>query len=142
MDKQQKLKIALPILILVMVIVWGPMMSGKNGKKKDGSSGQSASNAATQGADSDLLSLARFSERKKARTAYTEWGRNPFVLSEGPKSSVLEGIMWDAQNPKAIINGYILGIGDKVGTGEIVDIQQTSVTVRTGAEEKVYSLGQ
>ena len=95
-----------------------------------------------QGSNLDLIALARSSERKKAKTSYVDWGRNPFTPSESPKASVLEGIMWDAKNPQAIINGNILGIGEKVGSGVIVDIQKTSVIIKNGAIEKEYRLGQ
>jgi len=141
MDKQTKLKIALPALILVMIFVWGPVIMGSSSKNKGKSSGSVSLGSVSQGSNSDLIALARSSERRKARTSYTEWQRNPFTLSESPKASVLEGIMWDAQNPKAIINGYILGIGERVGAGYIVDIQQTSVTIKTGKSERIYNLG-
>ena len=142
MDKNQKLKIALPILVIIMAFVWGPMIMGGGSKKKDISAGNVSAGAASQGSNLGLMTLARSNERKKAKTSYTDWGRNPFMLLERPKASVLEGIMWDAQNPKAIINGYILGIGEKIGLEEIVDIQPTSVTVKSGTTEKVYRLGQ
>ena len=142
MDKQQKLKIALPILALIMIFVWGPVIMGSGSKKKDKSSGNVSSGATSSGSNLELIALVRSSERKKAKTSYADWGRNPFTLSESPKASVLEGIMWDAQDPKAIINGNILGIGDRVGSGEIVDIQKTSVTIQNGTVEKVYHLGQ
>ena len=142
MDKQQKLKIALPILILVMAFVWGPAIMGSGSKKNGKSVGNVSSGSVSQGSNLDLIALARSSERKKARTSYVDWGRNPFTLSESPKASVLEGIMWDAKNPQAIINGNILGIGEKVGSGVIVDIQKTSVIIKNGAIEKEYRLGQ
>jgi len=142
MDKQQKLKIVLPILAIVMAFVWGPVILGGGSKKKDQGSNNASSSGVSQVSHSDLIILARSSERKKAKTSYTEWGRNPFTLSASPKASVLEGILWDAQDPKAMINGRILGIGEKVGSGEITDIQRTSVTIKTGTKEKVYRLGQ
>ncbi|MCK5014324.1 MAG: hypothetical protein KAS66_10935 [Candidatus Omnitrophica bacterium] len=143
MDKQQKLKIALPILVLVMIVVWGPVIIGSGSKKKNaGKTNNVSTSTSPQGSSADLIVLARSNERKKARTSYTDWGRNPFALAESPKASVLEGIMWDSRNPKAIINGYILGIGEKVGSGVIINIKQTSVTVTNGNTEKVYHLGQ
>ena len=143
MDKQKKLKIALPILILVMAFVWGPVIIGGGSKHKSASkTNNNGKNISIQGSSADLIVLARSNERKKAKTSYADWGRNPFTISESPKASVLEGIMWDAQNPQAIINGNILGVGDSVGSGEIVDIQQNSVIIRNGTIEKEYRLGQ
>ena len=140
MDKQQKLKIALPILIVVMAFVWGPVIISSGSKPKSAS--HIGTVADLQGGGVELMALARSNERKKARTSYTDWGRNPFTLVESPKASVLEGILWDVKDPKVIISGEILGVGDKTGSGEIVDIQQNSVTISDGSVEKVYRLGQ
>ena len=143
MDKQTKLKIALPALALVMIFVWGPIFTGggSEGKKKKIASHVSGG-AVSQKSNLDLMALARSNERKKARTSYADWNRNPFVLSESPKASVLEGIMWDAVNPKAIINGDIVGVGDSVSSGVITDIQQASVTIKNGTVERIFRLGQ
>ncbi|MCK4882915.1 MAG: hypothetical protein KAS92_07820 [Candidatus Omnitrophica bacterium] len=140
MDKQQKLKIALPVLAVVMAFVWGPVITGSGSKPKSAS--HTGTVAALQGGGAELMALARSNERKKARTSYTDWGRNPFTLAESPEASVLEGILWDVKDPKVIISGEILGVGDKTGSGEIVDIQSNSVTINDGSGEKVFSLGQ
>jgi hypothetical protein len=142
MNKQQKLKIALPILFLIVAFVWGPAIFGGGSKKKGEHAGNVDLEKVLTGSNLDLIALAQSSERKKAVTSYADWGRNPFMLQESPKASVLEGILWDTKNPKVIINGNILGLGDKVGSGEIVDIKQTSVTIKDGTEEKVYRLGE
>jgi hypothetical protein len=143
MDKQKKMQIAFPILLVVMAFVWGPVIVGGGSKSKGaGKANNAGTNPSFDGSSADLIVLARSNERKKAKTSYVDWGRNPFVLSQSPKASVLEGIMWDSQDPKAIINGYILGVGDPVGPGTIVDIQQNSVTIKNGTIEKVYRLGQ
>ena len=143
MDKSQKLKIALPVLILVMAFVWGPVITGSGSKRKGaGKTNNIGISTNLHGSSADLIVLARSNERKKARTSYTEWGRNPFTLFKRPKASVLEGIMWDARNPKAIINGNIFGVGDSVGSGEVVDIQRNSVVIKNGAIEKEYRLGE
>ena len=143
MDKQKKMQIALPILFIVMAFVWGPVITGGGSKRKNESKvNPSGISTSLQGSSADLVVLARSNERKQARTSHVDWGRNPFMLSESPKASILEGIMWDAQDPKAIINGNIIGVGDRVGSGEVVDIQQNSVTIRNGTIEKEYRLGQ
>ncbi|MBN1870634.1 MAG: hypothetical protein JW847_08680 [Candidatus Omnitrophica bacterium] len=146
-DKQQKLKIALPVLIVIMAFVWGPVIFGSGSKQKAESVGKRVSRgdrpaAPTSGSGSDLMALARSNERKKAKTSFSDWGRNPFSIAESPKASVLEGILWDANNPKAIMNGNILGVGDRVDSGTIIDIQQDSVRIKAGTVEKEYRLGQ
>lgn len=65
-----------------------------------------------------------------------KWERDPFVykprsikLTEGFR---LEGIVWDEEDPKAVINGNILSIGDKIDGKEIVDIRKDGVTLDDG----------
>ncbi len=140
MDNQQKLKIALPVLIVIMAFVWGPVITGSGSKPKSASNADPV--AAPQGGGAELMALARSNERKKARTSYTDWGRNPFVLSKDTKASTLEGILWDEKNPKAIISGNIVGIGDRIGKGVIVDIKKNSVTVKVGEVEEEFHLDQ
>jgi len=123
-DKQQKLKIALPILIVVMAFVWGPVIMGSN--KKD-SSNKSSKNI-NEGVDSSNLAVMSLSGvRKKAKTIYTDWGQNPFMLKRAPKALYIEGIMWDANNPQAIINGKMVGIGDLVESKTVIEIKRSSI---------------
>ena len=53
------------------------------------------------------------------------------------KALVLEGIVWDEKNPKVIINGNILGVGDHTGSNRIIAIKKDSVVIinRTGTVE-------
>lgn len=143
MDKQQKLKIALPILVIIMAVVWGPVITGSGPKRKAGKAAKKIG-AAPQGENNiDLAALSRAGTREKARTSYAEWGRNPFTLVQDPEALIIEGIVWDRENPKAIINGDILGIGDPVGPNVIADIKQNSVILRgeTGDIELRFGAG-
>lgn len=42
-------------------------------------------------------------------------------------SLVVTGIVWGTENPKAIINGNVLGKGDTVNGGEIIDISKEGI---------------
>ena len=53
----------------------------------------------------------------------------------------LNGIVWDEENPKAIINGAIIGIGDKLGVNTIVDIKKDRVILNDGAADFELILG-
>lgn len=95
----------------------------------------------------EAISVARRivpTERKAAKTDFIAWGRNPFVQKESPGAKVsklvLGGIMWNVENPKAMINNEIVGIGDKVGGNTVVDIKKNSVTVNDGTEDFVLRL--
>jgi len=127
-DKQQKLKIALPVLAVIMAFVYGPLIFGSGSKDKTNKKTGSVSNSMQKNAVSfDLAALSQSRSQKKAKTAYTEWGQNPFMLKRAPKALNIEGIMWDEKNPKAIINGDIVGIGENIESKTIIDIKPNSV---------------
>jgi len=145
MDKQKKLKIVLPLLVVVMAFVWGPVFTGSGSKKKEKESNVSSSTGADTGVSAqnnvNLMSLARSGTRKKAKTSYEDWGRNPFAVVQDLDDLALEGIVWDEEAPKAIINGNIVTVGDQIGSSVIVDIKQNSVTIRSETEETELRLG-
>jgi len=142
MDRQKKLKIALPILGVVMAVVWGPVILGGGSKQKEEKSVKNAgASVSTQGSDMDLMVLARSGKRKAVKTFYVDWKRNPFEIVQDPNSLVIEGIVWSEENPKAIINGSIVAVGDRIGSNEVIDIKQNSVTIRSGTEEIELHMG-
>jgi len=137
-NKQQKLKIALPILVVVMAFVWGPVFTGSGSKNKKNKNKKSVSvNFVSNVNSSDLVAMSRLGARKKVKTSYADWGRNPFMPGYDQKALVLEGIVWDETNPKAIINGGIFGIGDHAGLNRIIAIKKDSVVIinKTGTVE-------
>ena len=142
MDKNKKLKIALPVLAVIMAFVWGPIIFGSGSKDKTDNNTGSAGNSVQGNVGSiDIAALSRSRSQKKTRTAYTEWGQNPFMLKRVPRALYIEGIMWDKKNPKAIINGSIIGIGDYVGPNMVVDIKQNSVIIQGEDGETELQLG-
>ena len=83
-------------------------------------------------------------ERRSATTDFATWGRNPFVPKAAPEIKgsdiILDGIMWDKENPKAIINNAIVGIGDEIKGNRIIEIEKESVTLNDGTEDFTLSL--
>ena len=149
MDKQQKLKTALPILAVIMIFVWGPVIIGSGSKDKNKSknsnnrsSGNISGNASGNIDNIDLMSLSSFSAKKRAQTAYAQWGRNPFMLGYDAKALVIEGIVWDELNPEAVINGNIVGVGDRIGSNIIMIIRPNSVVIRNRGEDIELQLGE
>ena len=133
MDKNKKLKIALPILIVVMAFVWGPIFFGSNPKDKaDNKTGDVGSSVQGNTGSFNLAALSRSRSQEKSRTVYADWGQNPFMLKRAPRELYIEGIMWDKTDPKAIINGDIVGIGETVESKTIVDITSSSVIFKDG----------
>jgi hypothetical protein len=77
--------------------------------------------------------LAKLEEKAQKLT----WGRDPFTYrpSYTPGSSVglqLNGIVWDAKNPKAMIDDLIVGVGAKIGNYTVLEINPDSVVVTDG----------
>lgn len=128
MDKNKKLKIALPILGVIMAFVYGPLIFGSGSKDKaDNKTGSVGSSVRGNTGSFDLAALSRSRNQGKSRTVYADWGQNPFMLKRAPRELYIEGIMWDNTNPKAIINGDIIGIGETVESKTVVDITPSSV---------------
>jgi len=58
-----------------------------------------------------------------------------------PKKLSLSGIIATIDKPLAIVNGQVVGIGDKIEGFEIIDIKEKSIVVRDkNGEEKVTHL--
>jgi len=129
-DKQQKLKIALPILFVVMAIIWGPIIFGSGSGKSDNKTGNTSKGAVKSMGSLNIAGLSNTGGQGKARSIYAKWGQNPFMLKRAPKALFIEGIMWDENEPKAIINGTIVGAGEVVEGKTIIEIKSTSVIIR------------
>ena len=142
MNKERKLKIALPILIIIMAFVWGPVIMGAGSKKKtDGHNEHIGIISGGHGGGTDLSLLDGSGARKRARTSYASWDRNPFMLGQSQDSINVEGIIWEQGKPKAMINGNFVGIGDYIGDSMIVDITRNSVTIKDDRGEMEIKLG-
>ncbi|MEA3560853.1 MAG: hypothetical protein U9R31_03685 [Candidatus Omnitrophota bacterium] len=74
--------------------------------------------------------------------------KDPFApIPIGPKevssfSLHLTGIIWDKKNPKAIINGIIVKVGDDLGGNRITDIKQDKVILNNDRRYFELRLGQ
>lgn len=82
-------------------------------------------------------------KRHGKKTAFTSWGRNPFILKGVAgvpgEGLALGGIMWNEKNPKAMISNSIVGVGDKVGENTIVGIKRDRVILNNGTEDFVLT---
>lgn len=80
------------------------------------------------------LSARRAAQR--AELEQLEWTRDPF--SRGPARGhgelSLSGILWDAAQPLAIINGETLQPGDTIDGFRILSIEPASVVMTDGTE--------
>ncbi len=83
-------------------------------------------------------------QRPEKKSHYSDWGRNPFLEKETLVSKVvplnLEGIAWDKENPKAVINARIVGVGEDIEGRKVVDIAQDRVIVNDGVKNEELRL--
>lgn len=82
-------------------------------------------------------------ERRAKKSSFIIWGRNPFSLKNTNVSTpVLNGIAWDENAPRAIINDQIVGVGDMIGKNKVVAITPNSVTLNDGTKDFEIRTGQ
>ena len=70
--------------------------------------------------------------------------RDPFTLSpiEVDQGPHLQGIVWDAKHPTAVINGQILGVGSQFDGSKIVEIRKDRIIFNDGTKNFELILGQ
>lgn len=79
------------------------------------------------------------SARREAQRAGLEelaWARDPFSRgpARGQKELTLSGILWDAAQPLAIINGETLQPGETIDGFRVLSIEPASVVMTDGTE--------
>lgn len=76
-------------------------------------------------------------ERRAKRSKFKSWKRNPFVPVGAPTSSnlILSGIIWNKENPKAVIGDALVSKGDKISGNTVLDIQTNRVILTDGAKD-------
>jgi len=74
------------------------------------------------------------------------WGENPFLgdragraasapaaLPASAEGYVLNGILWDAQAPSAVVNGRLVTVGDVLDGWEVTEIRKDRVILSNGS---------
>lgn len=139
-----KQKIILAVLGVALVVVWARALTEKPVHRPNPSLGSFHHMAAA---------VARPPSKKPAdeKPPILKWKRDPFVLSgpshssgpekpvlptaAGPKPAVplrLEGILWDARKPTALINGALVEVGSSVRGWKVVEIRENRVILSDG----------
>ena len=135
MNREKTLKIVLPVLILAAAMVWGRALIGLRPAQSPISVVPPlARRPALEHAVMPVERAGGVPRQKKS--SYEDWGRNPFMsslaVSQGP---TLDGILWDVNNPVAIVNGEIAGKGDSVGPYVVVEVQPDRVILNDGGKD-------
>jgi hypothetical protein len=117
LGKKEKIQIAVTFASAVLLVVFrhnfagpGPKVETVAGKTPSAAPAPAAQPAPLQRED-DMSVL----EKLKEEAGRLKPGRDPFSRQAGPaaaKGPVLSGIVWDARDPAAIINGQVVRVGD------------------------------
>ncbi len=91
----------------------------------------------------------------KSKTKYKDWGKNPFtldkkkieavqvkadviidekIIKQEHTSIILNGILWESDDPRAIINNEIMRINDTIGENILVGIKRDRVILNNGED--------
>lgn len=131
MDKKRIEIIITSLLVLVLFFAWGNTI--KKFKQRGGKK--------------PVLPVASLEVAPPPATIYPEsqergleWGRDPFsgnvyFSSQGGVDLKLTGILWDLQNPQALINDRICEKGDKIDGFQIIEIQENKVILTDQARQ-------
>jgi len=149
MDKQKKQLVITAGLILVLVIAWANTFKAISNRKK----AKLAAPVVSAPAAASVTNKARSAPVKKPVISQrvededdSAWGRCPFSgkVFYGEAKALdlkLTGILWDEDNPQAIINDEIREKGQKVGKFKIIEILPEEVIISDGTEKfelKIY----
>ena len=87
----------------------------------------------------------RFDQAAAENESAKEW-RDPFTFGSRAEQvqlggQVLGGVLWDATHPLAMIGQGAVGVGDFVGSWQVVEIRQDGVVVQSGQQRTFVSVG-
>jgi hypothetical protein len=147
----KKQKIELIITAIMIVVLLFILINAFKGKKQTRRSGKGSSVSSTYLKPQRKAGIKKrsakiqdtgFYRRLKDETEQIMLIRDPFL--RGPISSSegvghfelsLTGILWDKDNPLAIINENIVKIGDDVGKNKVVAIEHDGVILNDGTKD-------
>ena len=138
-DKKTTILIVLSIGAVISLIygITAPP-PGRARRRASATAGQTAPGKDASSARKAALPTVRLSKE----TAYKGWKRNPFVPtgSSGFSELTLGGIMWQERNPRAVINGSLVGEGDAIDDYKVVEIERDHVKLKSVSGEITLNL--
>ena len=138
LDKKQKTELIITVIGILFLILLISSSIKKAHIKKGVTLIQSIENAPVI----EPVSMAQ------GYTTTQKWGNDPFYPNtsfagtvSGLAGYVLNGIVWDAENPYAIINSEIVKVGDNLDeTTTVVEITENSAKLQQGEESYTIEL--
>lgn len=143
LSQLDKIKIGV-VILLVIILIFAVANAIKGGKKQKKTPQQPSSavvipltstkSSGTSGGKSLYRRLE--DESDKLNLERDPFTRIQTISVEKEISGInLSGIIWDTKNPKAIINGKIVGIGTKINENTVVDIKSDRVILSDGERQ-------
>lgn len=83
--------------------------------------------------------------RRTRKSNFSSWGSSPFSFSASSRSGglegiILNGIVWDKNNPYAIVNNDVVKVGDKLGGATVIEISEKDVILEFDGEKHTLKL--
>lgn len=136
MDKNRTKIIITGVLIVVFVLAWANAFKVLAKKSKSKKSKKSPSSSISS--PSVIPSVSTISQREWNEGKNLTWKRCPFCGVSYSQDTTgdfgISGIIWDEVNPQTIINGEILGEGDRIGKFQIERIEKQKVILSDGTK--------
>ena len=141
MTKSQQQLAILGVLVLVMVGVYvrafrsGPSQPNEAQGSDPGTQASGSTHRARSVRSDVDRSAMRVAQRERA--LQLAWRRDPFIRGGtlGSMSGlVLSGILWDATQPLAVVNGQTVRVGQELDGYQITEISHDRVSVTDGTE--------
>lgn len=147
MNNKTRIELAVTVLLAaVLVVVVARNITTSNVRNRERRSGASVSRPVS--AKVEVKSEVVRTETIKALgegMATVPWGRDPFMQAGRPEGETvsefkLAGILYEQDNPQAIINDEIVGVDGIVGGWKVVSIKPDVVFLRKGDRSKELHL--
>lgn len=139
MTKKEIIQISVTGALLVVLVF---LLSHGRKPKKTTAAPMNKNVSSTPAIDVLKTSGSEFYKKLEEETKSMELKRDPFTFTfakSQPDSSVasarelrLSGIVWDQDNPGAIINNKIVAVGQEVDGNKVVDIKENRVILNDG----------
>lgn len=150
MTKSRRQLLILAGLVVVMAAVYARMGRSRTPGRPaaDAVSTPEVAGAAGTAAEVVTLDLPEMAPARQAQhdqASRLAWGRDPFTGGNaGAEVSGfdLSGILWDATQPIAIINGQMLRIGDALEGYRVTQIAQDAVSLSDGSQTLTLTIPQ
>ena len=139
MTRPQKQLMLLGVLGAVMVAVYVRALRPSPSEEPAQRATPAAEVPASKPVDAVSIPLQPSGDREaqRARAVRLAWTRDPFLRgARGGMMSgfTLSGILWDEEEPLAIINGQMLHVGDDIEGYQVTEILHDRVAISDGAD--------